>query len=109
MLYSAWSAWITRTLRSCRRGRPVKRARSAIFIPSLEVMEERIVLSPFNPATNYNVGSSPYSVAAGDFNGDGKLDLVVANFNSNSVSVLLGNGDGTFGAAVNYGAGPPPF
>src|SRR4029077_1762672 len=45
------------------------------------------------------------SVAVGDFNGDGKLDLVVVNNLSASVSVLLGKGDGTFQAAVNYGVG----
>ncbi len=44
----------------------------------------------------------------GDFNGDGALDLVVANFGSGNVSVLLGNGDGTFRAAVDYGAGSGP-
>ena len=44
-------------------------------------------------------------MAVGDFNGDGKADLAVANYNSNNVSVLLGNGNGTFQAAVNYGAG----
>jgi hypothetical protein len=41
-------------------------------------------------------------VAVGDFNGDGICDLAVANESSNSVSVLLGNGDGTFQDAVNY-------
>ena len=47
-------------------------------------------------------------MAVGDFNGDGKLDLVVANRASNNVSVLLGNGNGTFQAAVNYAAGSKP-
>jgi hypothetical protein len=51
------------------------------------------------------VGLSPTSITVGDFNGDGKLDLVVANSGSSNVSVLLGNGDGTFQTAVNYGAG----
>ena len=43
-----------------------------------------------------------------DFNGDGKLDLAVANSGSTNVSVLLGKGDGTFRAAVNYGTGLSP-
>ena len=47
-------------------------------------------------------------MAVGDFNGDGKPDLVVANYDSNTVSVLLGNGDGTFQTAVNYAAGSYP-
>ncbi len=57
------------------------------------------------PASEYAVGSGPYSVAAGDLNGDGRLDLVVANSLANSVSVLLGNGDGTFQTARNFDAG----
>ena len=63
----------------------------------------------FQAAVNYNVGTNPFSVAVGDFNGDGKPDLVVTNYTSstsdNSVSVLLGNGDGTFQPALNSAAG----
>jgi hypothetical protein len=58
--------------------------------------------------TSLNVGSPPSYVATADFNGDGKPDLIVANFSSNNISVLLGKGDGTFQAAVNYGAGSGP-
>jgi tetratricopeptide (TPR) repeat protein len=50
----------------------------------------------FESAVNYMTGLSPDGVAVGDFNGDGILDLAVANSGSNNVSVLLGNGDGTF-------------
>ncbi|PYK96198.1 MAG: hypothetical protein DME19_20505 [Verrucomicrobia bacterium] len=39
----------------------------------------------------------------------GKPDLAVANFNSGNVSVLLGRGEGSFRAAVNYGAGSAPY
>jgi hypothetical protein len=57
----------------------------------------------------FGAGTGPISVAVGDFNGDGKLDLAVANNGSNNVSILLGNGDGTFQAAVDYGAGTEPW
>jgi len=50
---------------------------------------------------DYVTNTSPQDVATGDFNGDGKLDLAVPT-GSNSVSVLLGNGDGTFGTHVEY-------
>ena len=44
-------------------------------------------------------------MAVGDFTGNGTLDIAVANYNTNTVSVLMGNGDGTFQAAVNYNVG----
>ncbi len=40
-------------------------------------------------------------ITSGDFNGDGNLDLAIANQTDNTVSILLGNGDGTFTAAAN--------
>jgi hypothetical protein len=48
----------------------------------------------FATAKTFNVGRNPQSVAVGDFNGDGKLDMVVANFGNSDVTVLLGKGDG---------------
>src|SRR5437879_4591595 len=60
----------------------------------------------FAPAVNYETGEGCWAVAVGDFNGDGKPDLVVANIYTDQVSVLLGNGDGTFQRAVSYKAGP---
>jgi hypothetical protein len=54
---------------------------------------------------NYAAGSKPAGVVVGDFNDDGVPDLAVANTGSNNVSILIGNGDGTFKAAVNYAAG----
>jgi hypothetical protein len=50
----------------------------------------------FSAATNYSTGSGPSAVAVADFNGDGKNDLAVANYGSNNISVLLGNGNGSF-------------
>ena len=49
------------------------------------------------------------AVAIGDLNRDGKPDLVVADYNGNTVSVLLGNGDGTFGSPTTYAAGDYPY
>jgi hypothetical protein len=63
----------------------------------------------FRPATGYTVGQRPFSIAVADFNQDGKLDLVVANSDSNTVSILLGNGDGTFQPAMNFSTPPDPF
>jgi hypothetical protein len=51
------------------------------------------------PGSLFPVGGSPSSVAVGDFNRDGKLDLAVADTSSNDVSVLLGNGSGGFSPA----------
>lgn len=58
----------------------------------------------FAPAVNFALesASAPISVAVGDFNGDGKSDIVTANNASQNVSVLLGNGTGGFGIAKNF-------
>ena len=83
-----------RTLQSrVRRKRPSARP----TIPSAPL---------FLPAVSYNSGGAiPDSVVVADVNGDGKPDLLVANSGSSTVGVLLGNGDGTFQAAISYGSG----
>ena len=64
----------------------------------------------FASGSPISVGNFPEAVKIGDFNGDGLQDLVVANAKDNTVSILLGNGDGTFtqatGSPVPVGAFP---
>jgi hypothetical protein len=62
----------------------------------------------FTPLTNFSVGANPQAVATADFNNDGRLDVVTANYDAGSVSVLLGNGQGGFGAAISSPAGANP-
>jgi hypothetical protein len=62
----------------------------------------------FNTLSLNPVGNGPVAIASGDFNGDGFPDRAVANFGDNSVSILLGTGDGNFQPAVNYGVGQFP-
>jgi FG-GAP-like repeat len=56
--------------------------------------------TPANPATIL-VGNAPNSIAVGFFDADSNLDMAVANEDDDDVSILLGNGDGTFTAAAN--------
>ena len=61
------------------------------------------------PPQDVGVGGSPQSITVGDFNGDGHLDLATANIGANTVSILLGRGDGTFFlAASEFGVGVQP-
>ena len=62
----------------------------------------------FGPKTDYPTGGTPYSVALGDLNGDGRIDIITANITANSVSVLVGTGTGTFASRVDYATGPNP-
>lgn len=50
-----------------------------------------LALVSLQRAANFGAGSNPRALAVGDFDGNGLLDLAVANFNSNSVSILLNN------------------
>ena len=62
----------------------------------------------FGSLTNFGLAGGTRHLAAGDLNGDGNSDLVLANQNLASVSVLLGTGDGAFTPSTNYTVGSGP-
>jgi hypothetical protein len=79
----------------------------------LERLEDRnlpsFITSPiYSVGLNAAAGSNPVALATGDINGDGKLDVVTANKGSNAISLLLGNGHGTFRLATVFLAGKSP-
>ncbi len=59
----------------------------------------------FTNQATFATGTPPTSVVTGDVNGDGISDLVVTNYNSNTVSVMLGNGNGTFQPQTTFATG----
>lgn len=63
----------------------------------------------FHPATSLETGSNPHHAQLSDLNGDGKIDLVIANFISNDLSVFMGRGDGTFAPQVKYATPEVPL
>ncbi|CAF4566284.1 unnamed protein product, partial [Rotaria socialis] len=65
----------------------------------------------FDSIATYSIGSlaKPRSVAVGDFDNDGQLDIVVANYGANTVTVFLGYVKGNFTSQISYSAGVQPW
>ncbi len=63
----------------------------------------------FAEANNYGAGDEANSLVAGDFDGDDIIDLAVGNRNDVNVSILIGNGDGSFGTADDFSVTAGPF
>ena len=57
----------------------------------------------FTPAAGspIAVGTEPYAVISGDFNSDGNIDLAVANSGSDNITILFGDGTGSFSPALD--------
>lgn len=68
-----------------------------------------ICTSPSFTTSNFGAGVNPTNLAVADFNNDGKPDVAVTNQVSNDVSILLGNGNGTFAAQTFVTAGASPY
>jgi hypothetical protein len=77
---------------------------NVVFVPVAAA--EALINFPASPSSSVSVGTLPQGLAVADFNGDGKQDMAIANKTDGTVSILLGNGDGTFTAAAPLTAFP---
>jgi FG-GAP-like repeat len=59
--------------------------------------------------TDYTADTNPIAIVVASIRNNGILDIIVSNFTSSTVSVFLGNGDGTFQAKADYATGTHPF
>lgn len=88
---------------------PVNRLISALFVFAAGLLLSCApALADFRPPESSPAGDAPSSIATTDLNGDGAIDMVVANRGSDTVSVSLGNGDGTFAAPSGLTTGDAP-
>lgn len=91
-------------------GRP-DLAATLINVESVVTLLAGTTQGQFDPPTaqSYSLtGAGPVGIATGDFDGDGNLDLVTANRDTGTNTVLLGKGDGTFAAGAEIVSGPTP-
>lgn len=63
----------------------------------------------FGSAVNYDAGGLPHYIYASDLDNDGYNDVIVANYDSDNISILMNNGDGTFQSQINYAVVSSPI
>ena len=103
LIASGGTAWITVATPSC--GGACSLTSNVIYLP----VGISIATLNFGSLTAATLGGPPSQMEEGDFNGDGKLDLAVSNSSGNTVSIYLGNGDGTFQPAISFGTTTKPW
>lgn len=88
----------------------MKRAAALVLAACCGVARAAEPASPFQAPVRIALGAArePEAVAAGDFDGDGRIDLAVASAGSNDVTVLLGDGRGGFRVGRSFPAGANP-
>src|SRR5689334_21787477 len=96
----------------CSGGLAVKYLRplpcALALILALSSLSLAATQTEFAGAVSYVTGSFPIFVTTADINKDGKMDIIAANNATNNISVLLGNGDGTFQAKIDTPANLAP-
>jgi hypothetical protein len=121
VLVGAMLSLITISIDAARQGNTGPRSLRSLYEDFSSERSRVAAQEPHSPAVaalfleapQYSIGLLPGAVVAADFNGDGKDDLAVANFcadnrscgntdEPSSISILLGNGDGTFKDHVDY-------
>jgi len=111
-LSSGQASFSTRLLPAGRRTLSAGYAGNSTYAKSASTRQVQAVNATpaggFSAPATYATGAGTYAVAVGDFNGDGKPDLITANSGANSVTVLLGNGDGTFAKLADFAVGQQP-
>jgi hypothetical protein len=75
---------------------------SALILGALALAVTDLSAGQFKPAVYYHAGSAPYQIAATHLTESGNLDLVMADYPSNQIVVLLGRGDGTFETPMKF-------
>ncbi len=81
--------------------------KTCVLILAAVVAVAPLARAQFESRGSFVANNSPSCVGIGDFNHDGKLDLAVVagGSNTNTIAIMLGNGDGTFQKALYYTAG----
>src|SRR5690242_748514 len=112
MPHNLWPNQRFKRLLPCRRAfeilnRRVFMSRSLCCAPFLALIGTVLSLQyahagQFLEANSYTGGAGTIAIATGDLNGDGKVDVVLGNSTDHTVGVILGNGDGTFQAPMNF-------
>ena len=77
-----------------------------MLVLSVPVDAQNLVLTPVVPA---DVGRHPEALTVGDFNSDSLQDVATVNSDSDDVTMLFGNGNGTFRSGISFGVGRSPM
>jgi len=103
LIANGGTAWITVANPNC--GGSCKLISNVVYFP-VGASSAALIFGSLTAAT---LAGAPSQMAEADFNGDGKLDLAISNSSGNTVSIYLGNGDGTFQPPFSFSTTTNPW